>query len=128
MIYVAALSDGWHVCTIYTNQRMFSSMLKYILVSSALAAVSTAYNLLKVCTDSNFGGNCVTFTGNLNTCYDVAEYNDAISSADIFGGIYCRLYHNAACSVQGPLITGPAYALADQGFDDKTSSFYCYLD
>ncbi|KAF9314742.1 hypothetical protein BKA57DRAFT_489020 [Linnemannia elongata] len=102
-------------------------MFKYVLVASALAAVSSAYNLLTVCNNANFSGNCVTWTGNLNTCYGVGEYNDAISSAKVEGGIVCRLYRDGGCKGAGPLITGPAYNLQEQNFNDVTSSFYCYF-
>lgn len=102
-------------------------MFKFVLVASALAAVTSAYNLLTVCNNSNFSGNCVTWTGNLHTCYGVGEYNDAISSAKVEGGIVCRLYRDAGCKGQGPLITGPAYNLQEQNFNDVTSSFYCYF-
>ncbi|KAG0247421.1 hypothetical protein BG011_001540, partial [Mortierella polycephala] len=84
--------------------------------SSAFAAVSTAYTLLTVCNDVNFSGNCITFTGNLNTCYSVHEYNDAISSTKVYGGIFCRLYRDGDCRGAGPLITGPVYNLNDMGF------------
>lgn len=103
-------------------------MLKYILVSSAVAAVSAAYTLITACNNSNLSGNCITWTGDLNTCYGVTEYNDAISSVKVYGGIYCRLYRDAGCQGEGPLIIGPAYNLNDQGFNDVTSSFYCYLN
>ncbi|KAG0255732.1 hypothetical protein DFQ27_006101 [Actinomortierella ambigua] len=102
-------------------------MFKYTVIASALVAVSSAYNLITVCNNANFQGNCVTWTGNLNTCYGVGEYNDAISSANIFGGIVCRLYRDSGCRGAGPLITGPAYNLAEQNFNDVTSSFYCYF-
>ncbi|KAF9153832.1 hypothetical protein DFQ26_000419 [Actinomortierella ambigua] len=93
-------------------------MFKYTVIASALVAVSSAYNLITVCNNANFQGNCVTWTGNLNTCYGVGEYNDAISSANIFGGIVCRLYRDSGCRGAGPLITGPAYNLAEQNFND----------
>ncbi|KAG0256957.1 hypothetical protein DFQ27_005397 [Actinomortierella ambigua] len=102
-------------------------MLKYTVIASALVAVSSAYKLITVCNNAHFKGNCVTWIGNLNTCYGTGDYNNAISSANIFGGIVCRLYRDSRCRGAGPLITGPAYNLAEQNFNDMASSFYCYF-
>ncbi|KAF9965776.1 hypothetical protein BGZ73_001274 [Actinomortierella ambigua] len=102
-------------------------MLKYALLATTLAAVSSAYKLLHACNHSNFGGNCLYWYGEINTCYGVGDYNDAISSAEVFEGIHCRLYRDADCQGAGPVITGPAYNLQEQDFNDVTSSFYCYF-
>jgi hypothetical protein len=102
-------------------------MSKYVLVASELEAVGSTYILLTPCNNSNFGGNCATWTGNFNTCYGVGEYNDAISSCKVKGGIVCRRCRNAKCKGAGPLITGPAYNLQEQNCNDVTSSIYYYF-
>jgi len=103
-------------------------MLKYFLVASVFAAVGSAVNLLTTCTDSNFGGSCVTWTGDVRTCYTVGGYKNSISSANIFGSIRCVLYATDNCTGAGPIISGPAYNLQDQNYNDKTSTFYCYYN
>ncbi|KAG0235860.1 hypothetical protein BGW41_000652, partial [Actinomortierella wolfii] len=104
-------------------------MFKYAVAILALAAVSSAYSLITYCNHSNFSGNCLTWLGDLNRCYNVAsEYNDKISSVKPGEpGITCRLYRDINCQVPGPLITGPAYNLEEQNFNDAASSFYCYF-
>ncbi|KAF9369503.1 hypothetical protein CPB97_003556 [Podila verticillata] len=103
-------------------------MFKSLLVVSVFAAVGSAVNLLKTCTDSNFGGSCIIWAGDVRTCYSVGGYKNSISSADIFGSIRCVLYQSDNCSGSGPIISGPAYNLNDQGYNDKTSTFYCYYN
>lgn len=90
---------------------------------------TVAYALITMCNNANFGGSCVTWTGNLNTCYNLNEYDNAVSSArPATTGIYCVLYDNYVCTGAGPIISGPAYNLNDQGYNDRASSFYCYFD
>ncbi|KAG9071621.1 hypothetical protein KI688_005834 [Linnemannia hyalina] len=103
-------------------------MFKYVLIASALAAVGSAYNLLTVCNDANFKGNCVTWTGDLKKCYGLNEYKGAVSSAKIFGSIRCNLYRKDGCKGGGIVITGPAYNLQEQNFNDAASSFYCHFN
>ncbi|KAK3817739.1 MAG: hypothetical protein J3Q66DRAFT_369541 [Benniella sp.] len=102
-------------------------MYKYVLVASALAAVCSAYTLLTACTNINLS-NCMTFEGDLHTCYGVEQYDESISSAKVHGAVICRLYRDAGCIGPGPIITDPAYNLNDQGFANVTSSFKCWLD
>ncbi|KAG0347711.1 hypothetical protein BG004_007122, partial [Podila humilis] len=104
-------------------------MLKSFIAVSALAAVgSAATNLIKTCTDSNFGGSCLIWHGDVRTCYSFGGYKNSISSADIFGSIRCVLYQSDNCSGSGPIISGPAYNLNDQNYNDKASTFYCYYN
>lgn len=107
---------------------MLYRMLKSFLVVSVFAAVGSAMNLLKTCTDSNFGGSCIIWAGELRTCYSVGGYKNSISSADIFGSLRCVLYRTDNCSGGGPIISGPAYNLQDQNYNDATSTFYCYYN
>ncbi|KAF9582688.1 hypothetical protein BGW38_010888 [Lunasporangiospora selenospora] len=105
-----------------------STMFKYVLVASVFAAVTSAVELLTTCTDSNFGGSCITWHGNVRTCYSVNEYKNSISSAKNHGSVRCVLYATDNCTGSGPIISGPAYNLGDQGYNDRTSTFYCYYN
>ncbi|KAG0217678.1 hypothetical protein BGX33_009819 [Mortierella sp. NVP41] len=98
-------------------------MLKSLLVLATLAAASAALDLLKVRTEPEFGGQCKIFTGDLDTCCELGEYDDLVSSADIFGNDVI-LHPDADCLGLVLKVTGPARNLNDLNFDNVVFSFY----
>ncbi|KAG0337030.1 hypothetical protein BG005_004155, partial [Podila minutissima] len=109
-------------------------MFKYVLVASAFAAVSSAaaingaqFKLITVCTASNFQGACVQFTGTLNTCHYLDDFNDSVSSAKVDDrAILCRLYEHGGCKGSNMLINNPYNNFQDVNFNDMASSFICW--
>ncbi|KAF9136466.1 hypothetical protein BGX30_011169 [Mortierella sp. GBA39] len=110
-------------------------MFKFVLVASAIAAVSSAavingeqFKLITVCTASNFKGACVQFHGILNGCYYLDDYNDAVSSARVDDkNIHCRLFKEGDCTGDNMLIDRPYKNFQDVTFNDMASSFKCWF-
>ncbi|PPQ96380.1 hypothetical protein CVT26_004982 [Gymnopilus dilepis] len=92
----------------------------------SLGVVSAwASKTLRVCTDMNFGGECVSMQYNGHECINLpANINDQISSASTIGnGHSCTLYEDNNCSGATFTLSGPVQFLSS--FNDQMSSFKC---
>ncbi|KAJ7234113.1 hypothetical protein C8J57DRAFT_1381054 [Mycena rebaudengoi] len=96
--------------------------------NSTVPGHAAIFNLLQLWQDINMGGNSEIFAGDVNQCIQLGDFSNVASSANILNsGIHCTLWDPDDCTGSGPIISGPADNLNDQGFNDRASSFSCFF-
>ncbi|KAJ7590379.1 hypothetical protein C8J56DRAFT_784108, partial [Mycena floridula] len=82
---------------------------------------------LLMCVNANFGAPCTNVLYFENTCTNVpTNFQDDVSAVQPSAGVVCTLYIDLNCGGGFIISINPGYAnLAQQGFNDKITSFVC---
>ncbi|KAF8056626.1 hypothetical protein FPV67DRAFT_1658262 [Lyophyllum atratum] len=104
---------------------MLFKLFSIIAVAVASASLVAAGGDLKLCTDINLTGHCVTLSYLNNQCIELGSgLEDQVSSVDPVGsGHKCYLFEDQGCSGDHFDFTMHHNDLGS--FNDLASSFYC---
>ncbi|KAJ0165015.1 hypothetical protein CTA2_12596 [Colletotrichum tanaceti] len=93
-------------------------------VGAPLEGSVQAITHLYICSNINFGGDCLNVEVSTGNCYNLNGWNDIVSSLGPDQGTSCTIYEHNGCS--GAFVSNIVHPgisnLGDRGFNDRGKS------